>query len=363
MKIAVLGSGGWGTALAMLLEENGHQVTLWSYLEQESKQLQVTGENPLLPGVQLPAGLSYTWDLDCVVGSDVVVMATPSFGVRSTAEQIAGRLSPGTVLVSVSKGIEKGTFLRMSQIIREATGDRFPVVTLSGPSHAEEVARKVPTAVVSASPDRAAAEQVQDLFLNDHFRVYSSSDVVGVELGAALKNVMALCTGCCTGMGYGDNTKAMLMTRGLTEIARLGVGAQVRLLGRIEHQFLPPYYHACDLFTTASLSEMNSISMLEAMASGLYVIQRLDIYNKNQITPGENGNVFNTSEEMAALLREEAALTPEQRALRRQKVTAFTQRYGEKEFIRAVLNVYERAMAEYKAKMKIKAKAKSKGVR
>ena len=147
------------------------------------------------------------------------------------------------------------------------------------------------------------------------------------------------------------------------QIARLGVGAQVRLLGRIEHQFLPPYYHACDLFTTASLSEMNSISMLEAMASGLYVIQRLDIYNKNQITPGENGNVFNTAEEMAALLREEAALTPEQRALRRQKVTAFTQRYGEKEFIRAVLNVYERAMAEYKAKMKIKAKAKSKGVR
>ena len=147
------------------------------------------------------------------------------------------------------------------------------------------------------------------------------------------------------------------------QIARLGVGAQVRLLGRIEHQFLPPYYHACDLFTTASLSEMNSISMLEAMASGLYVIQRLDIYNKNQITPGENGTVFNTAEEMAALLREEAALTPEQRALRRQKVTAFTQRYGEKEFIRAVLNVYERAMAEYKAKMKIKAKAKSKGVR
>ena len=136
MKIAVLGSGGWGTALAMLLEENGHQVTLWSYLEQESKQLQATGENPLLPGVKLPAGLSYTWDLDCVAGSDVVVMATPSFGVRSTAEQIAGRLSPGTILVSVSKGIEKGTFLRMSQIIREATGDRFPVVTLSGPSHA-----------------------------------------------------------------------------------------------------------------------------------------------------------------------------------------------------------------------------------
>ena len=211
MKIAVLGSGGWGTALAMLLEENGHQVTLWSFLEEESRRLRETGENPLLPGVKLPAGLGYT--------CDVVVLATPSFGVRATAGQIAPLLSPETTLVSVSKGIEKGSFLRMSEIVRQETGDRCPVVVLSGPSHAEEVARKVPTAVVSASPSRAAA----DLVLNDHFRVYSSSDVVGVELGAALKNVMALCTGCCTGMGYGDNTKAMLMTRGLAETARLGV--------------------------------------------------------------------------------------------------------------------------------------------
>lgn len=223
MKIAVLGSGGWGTALAMLLEENGHQVTLWSFLEEESRRLRETGENPLLPGVKLPAGLGYTWDLACVQGCDVVVLATPSFGVRATAGQIASLLSPETTLVSVSKGIEKGSFLRMSEIVRQETGDRCPVVVLSGPSHAEEVARKVPTAVVSASPSRAAAERVQDLFLNDHFRVYSSSDVVGVELGAALKNVMALCTGCCTGMGYGDNTKAMLMTRGLAETARLGV--------------------------------------------------------------------------------------------------------------------------------------------
>ena len=194
-----------------------------SYLEQESKQLQATGENPLLPGVKLPAGLSYTWDLDCVVGSDVVVMATPSFGVRSTAEQIAGRLSPGTVLVSVSKGIEKGTFLRMSQIIREATGDRFPVVTLSGPSHAEEVARKVPTAVVSASPDRAAAEQVQDLLPQRPLPRLQQQRRGGGRAGGRPENVMALCTGCCTGMGYGDNTKAMLMTRGLAEMARLGV--------------------------------------------------------------------------------------------------------------------------------------------
>ena len=215
MKIAVLGSGGWGTALAMLLAENGHTVTLWSYLEEESRRLQQTRENPLLPGVTLPESLSYTWDLSCVRGCGVVVMATPSFGVRSTAEGIRGMLTPETILVSVSKGIEKGSSLRMTEIIRQATGDLCPVVALSGPSHAEEVARRVPTAVVSACPDQAAAETVQDLFLNDRFRVYSSSDVVGVELGAALKNVMALCTGCCTGMGYGDNTKAMLMTRGL----------------------------------------------------------------------------------------------------------------------------------------------------
>ena len=223
MKIAVLGSGGWGTALAMLLAENGHTVTLWSYLEEESRRLQQTRENPLLPGVTLPESLSYTWDLSCVRGCGVVVMATPSFGVRSTAEGIRGMLTPETILVSVSKGIEKGSSLRMTEIIRQATGDLCPVVALSGPSHAEEVARRVPTAVVSACPDQAAAETVQDLFLNDRFRVYSSSDVVGVELGAALKNVMALCTGCCTGMGYGDNTKAMLMTRGLAETARLGV--------------------------------------------------------------------------------------------------------------------------------------------
>ena len=228
MKIAVLGSGGWGTALAMLLAENGHTVTLWSYLEEESRRLQQTRENPLLPGVTLPESLSYTWDLSCVRGCGVVVMATPSFGVRSTAEGIRGMLTPETILVSVSKGIEKGSSLRMTEIIRQATGDLCPVVALSGPSHAEEVARRVPTAVVSACPDQAAAETVQDLFLNDRFRVYSSSDVVGVELGAALKNVMALCTGCCTGMGYGDNTKAMLMTRGLTETARLGLALGAR---------------------------------------------------------------------------------------------------------------------------------------
>ena len=223
MKVAVLGSGGWGTALAMVLADNGHEVTLWSFFEEESRTLKETLTNPLLPEVTLPASIEYTWDLSCVAGQEVVVMATPSFGVRATAEQIKGYLTPDMTIVSVSKGIEKGTSLRLTQVIQEVTENICPVVALSGPSHAEEVARGVPTGVVSACPDRAAAEKIQVLFHNQRFRVYSSSDIVGVELGAALKNVMALCSGAITGMGYGDNTKAMLMTRGLTEVARLCV--------------------------------------------------------------------------------------------------------------------------------------------
>ena len=222
MKIAVLGSGGWGTALAMLLAENGHTVTLWFYLEEESRRLQQTRENPLLPGVTLPESLSYTWDLSCVQGCGVVVMATPSFGVRSTAEGIRGMLTPETILVSVSKGIEKGSSLRMTEIIRQATGDLCPVVALSGPSHAEEVGRGLPTGCVAASVSQAAALTVQDAFMNDRFRVYTSPDIVGVELSGALKNVVALACGICDGMGYQDNTKALLMTRAMVELCHLG---------------------------------------------------------------------------------------------------------------------------------------------
>ncbi len=223
MKIAVLGSGGWGTALALVLLENGHDVTLWSYTQEESAVLKEKGENPLLKGVPLPESLKLTADLSCVRGSGAVVLATPSFAVRTTARAAAPLLDPGAVLVSVSKGIEKDTSLTLTEAIEQEVGDAHPIVALSGPSHAEEVGRRIPTVVVSASKDRSAAEQVQDLFMNERFRVYATDDVVGVELGAALKNVIALCAGISDGMGYGDNTKAALMTRGLTEIARLGV--------------------------------------------------------------------------------------------------------------------------------------------
>ena len=223
MKITVLGSGAWGTALSLVLLENGHQVTLWSYTREESQTLRDNRENPMLKGVPLPEGLALTDDMACVKGCGLVVLATPSFAVRATAAKLRDLADPGTILVSVSKGIEKDTSLRLSQVIQEETGDKCPVVVLSGPSHAEEVGRRIPTGVVAAASDRAVAEQVQDLFMNHRFRVYTSDDRVGTELCAALKNIIALCAGCCDGMGCGDNTKALLMTRGLAEMARLGV--------------------------------------------------------------------------------------------------------------------------------------------
>ena len=223
MKVSVVGSGGWGTALALVLLENGSEVTMWSYSKERSDMLKQTGENPMLKGIQLPEKMNITNDLSCVKGCKVVVLATPSFAVRETARQMAPMLDPGTAVVLVSKGIEKDTSLTLTQVVEQEVGPRCPVVALCGPSHAEEVGRGVPTAVVSASVDRKAAELAQDLFMNERFRVYTSDDVIGVEMGAALKNVIALCAGCIDGMGYGDNTKAMLMTRGLAEIARLVV--------------------------------------------------------------------------------------------------------------------------------------------
>lgn len=221
-KIAVLGSGAWGTALALLLLENGNDVTLWSFFQSEFDTLRSARENPMLKGVPLPESLRLTADIGCAAGADIVVLATPSFACRSTAARLKGILRPGTILVSVGKGFERDTSLRLSQVIESEVGPDCPVAVLCGPTHAEEVGRHVPTAIVAASKSREAAETVQDVFMNSRFRVYTSSDVIGCEVGAALKNVMALCAGVIDGMGYGDNTRAMLMTRGLTEMARLG---------------------------------------------------------------------------------------------------------------------------------------------
>ena len=222
MKAVVVGSGGWGTALSIVLCDNGHDVTLWSHNPAKAAEMMQKRENPLLKGVALPDGLTVTGDLSCLKGADLVVSAPPSFAVRETGRKMAPYLTRDTVLVTVSKGIERDTNLRMSQVLQEETGHICKVVALSGPSHAEEVGIRMPTGCVAACPDRDAARFVQDAFMNDYFRIYTSYDIIGVELAAALKNVIALSCGICAGLGFQDNTRALLMTRAMAEITRLG---------------------------------------------------------------------------------------------------------------------------------------------
>ena len=223
MKTMVLGGGGWGTALALLLLDNGCDVALWAHRPETVAALRRDRESPRLRGVPLPEELEITGNLEGLEGCGLVVLATPSYAVRETARRIAPLVGPETVVVSTAKGIERDTDLCLTQVIEEELGSRGRVVALSGPSHAEEVGRRAPTGCVAASRDQGAAELVQDVFMNARFRVYTNSDVLGVELGGALKNVLALCCGVSDGMGLGDNTKALLMTRGMTEMARLGV--------------------------------------------------------------------------------------------------------------------------------------------
>jgi glycerol-3-phosphate dehydrogenase (NAD(P)+) len=223
LNITVLGSGGWGTALALLLLDNGHHVSLWCHREDARREMERTRENPRLSGVPLPDALTLTADLGCLRDSDLVVLATPSFAVGETAKKARPYLRPGTTVVCVAKGIEADTGLTMTEVIARELGDGFPVAALSGPSHAEEVGRRVPTGCVAAAKDLDQARLIQDVFMNPRFRVYTNPDIVGVELGGALKNVLALCCGISDGLGLGDNTKALLMTRGMTEMARLGV--------------------------------------------------------------------------------------------------------------------------------------------
>ncbi len=226
MKAVVVGSGAWGTALAIRLCKNGHDVTMWTFEKNLIEEMETTRRNPRLPDAVLPDGLKISGDYGCVRGCKLVVMASPSFPARTVAKAVASYIDEDAVVVSITKGLEEGTHLRMSQVVAQETGKE--VVALTGPSHAEEVSQDVPTGLLAASQNQTLAEFVQDAFMSDTLRVYTSPDPVGAELGAALKNVIALCAGVSDGLGYGDNTKAMLMTRGLTETARLGIalGAQ-----------------------------------------------------------------------------------------------------------------------------------------
>ena len=221
MKAVVVGSGAWGTALAIRLCKNGHDVTMWTFEKELIEEMTVTRRNPRLPNAVLPEGLKISGDYACVRGCKLIVMASPSFPARAVAKGVAPYIDEDAVVVSVTKGLEAGTHMRMSEVVAESIGRE--VVALTGPSHAEEVAIDVPTGLLAASKNQQMAEFVQDAFMANCLRVYTSSDPVGAELGAALKNVIALCAGISDGLGCGDNTKAMLMTRGLTEMARLGV--------------------------------------------------------------------------------------------------------------------------------------------
>lgn len=223
MKISVLGAGSWGTALAVLLCENGHEVTIWSIDKREIEMIDEKREQvDKLPGVMIPDRIAVTNDLEnSIIGRDMLVLAVPSIFVRSTSKSMAPFIEDGQVIVNVAKGIEESTLMNMTDVIEDEIKNAR-VAVLSGPSHAEEVGRRIPTTIVAGAHDRETAELVQDAFMNPYFRVYTSPDMVGIELGAALKNVIALAAGIVDGLGLGDNSKAALITRGIAEITRLG---------------------------------------------------------------------------------------------------------------------------------------------
>lgn len=228
-KIGVIGAGSWGTALAWLLANNGHEVTLWSIMEDEVKMLNETREHTLkLPGVKLQDSILITTDLETAMkDKDVLVLAVPSPFTRSTSHMMQSFAADGQLIVNVAKGVEETTLMTLSEIIEEEI-PHARVAVLSGPSHAEEVGKGLPTTCVIGARDRETAEYLQEIFMSPVFRVYTSPDILGIELGAALKNVIALAAGVADGLGYGDNTKAALITRGIAEISRLGIAMGAR---------------------------------------------------------------------------------------------------------------------------------------
>ena len=223
-KIGMIGAGSWGVALALLLYHNGNEVTVWSALEDEIELLSREREHKdKLPGVKLPQDMNFITDLkEAVPGKDVLVLAVASPYTRSTAKRMSGYVEEGQIIVNVAKGIEEATLMTLSEVLEEEI-PQAQIAVLSGPSHAEEVGKGLPTTIVVGTGKKKTAEYLQNLFMSDVFRVYTSPDVLGIELGGALKNVVALAAGIADGLGYGDNTKAALITRGIAEIARLGV--------------------------------------------------------------------------------------------------------------------------------------------
>ena len=223
-EISVLGTGGWGTALSIVLHNKGHNVTLWGSTPDYVEHLKKHRENKkYLKGIEIPSDLKITSDIaEAQIETDLIVIAIPTPYVRKTIKPFKDHCLPGTPIVSVIKGIENETLMRGSEILRDVLGEQ-PIALLLGPSHAEEVARKLPTTVVIACNDIQVAKEIQDIFITERFRVYTNTDVIGVEIGTSIKNVIAIAAGICDGLGFGDNSKAALITRGLAEMTRLGV--------------------------------------------------------------------------------------------------------------------------------------------
>ncbi len=228
-EITILGSGGFGLALAIMCHNLGHSVTVWSKFRSEIEEIETTGELAgKLPGVQIPKGITLTDDIASVRGKDIVLVGIPSQFVRGVVREAQPYLTENTVIVNTSKGLEEGSCKRMSEVIREEAAHN-PIVVLTGPSHAEELARNIPTTVVVASEDVKYAKYVQDLFTSSTLRLYVNSDVIGCELGGSMKNIIALAAGISDGLGFGDNTKAALMTRGIHEITALGLALGAKM--------------------------------------------------------------------------------------------------------------------------------------
>lgn len=270
-KLGMIGAGSWGTALSVVLEKNGHEVTLWSALGAEIEMLLKYHEHAdKLPGVKLPDSIQYTAELSqAVMGMDALVLAVPSMYTRKTAHDMAQYVSEGQLIISVAKGVEEDTLMTLSQIIGQEIPQAVTAV-LCGPSHAEEVGRGMPSALVAGAKSRKTAERVQHYFMNESFRVYTSPDVIGMEIGASLKNVIALAAGMADGLGYGDNTKAALITRGINEISRLGLAMGAK------YETLSGLTGIGDLIVTCASRHSRNRKAGMLMGQGLSMQQAMD---------------------------------------------------------------------------------------
>lgn len=273
-RIGVLGAGSWGTTLGLVLWGNGHRVTLWEFDREQVAAIKRDAENKrFLPGIPIPREIAITNEIgEAIDGSDAVIVVVPSHAVRETARAARSFIQDGTLVVNAAKGIENETLERMSEVLStelDRPGARR-IASLVGPSHAEEVSRQLPTTIVAAAFDEETAVAVRDLFMTEYFRVYTNTDLVGVELGVSLKNVIAIAAGVCDGLGYGDNTKGALITRGLAEMTRLGVAMGGR----------PPTFAGLsgmgDLVTTCISKHSRNRYVGEKIASGMTLSQVLD---------------------------------------------------------------------------------------